>query len=168
MADQTIADTEQAIELRGVPRGHALLHDTDEKSTQQIDRENNQSRNSVAADELGRAVHGAVKIGFFLRPQAALAGFGFIDQAGIQIGVDGHLLARHGVEGEARRHFGDARRAFGDNHEVDDDQNREDDETDGIIAGDDELAEGFDDMAGGRRALFAAQQNQAGGGNVKR
>jgi hypothetical protein len=56
-----------------------------------------------------------------------LLGFVLVDQAGRQVGVDRHLLAGHGVEGEARRDFGDAARTLGDDDEVHDDQDDEDD-----------------------------------------
>jgi hypothetical protein len=55
------------------------------------------------------------------------AGLFLVDQAGGQVGVDRHLLAGHGVEGEARRDFGDAARTLGDDDEVHDDEDDEDD-----------------------------------------
>ena len=57
-----------------------------------------------------------------LAPRACLV---LRDDAGGQVGVDRHLLARHRVEREARGHFGDAARALGDDHEVDDDEQQE-------------------------------------------
>ncbi len=42
------------------------------------------------------------------------------DGARRQVGVNGHLLARHRVQGEARRHLGDAARSLRHDHEVDD------------------------------------------------
>jgi hypothetical protein len=41
--------------------------------------------------------------------RAAALGLPAIDVAGTQLGVDGHLLARHGVESEAGGNLGDAR-----------------------------------------------------------
>jgi hypothetical protein len=61
-----------------------------------------------------------------LNAYATLARLGLVDQTGVQIGVDRHLLARHGIEGKTRRHFGDAGGALGDNNEIDDDQNNKD------------------------------------------
>jgi hypothetical protein len=78
-----------------------------------------------------------------------------VDQAGRQVGVDRHLLAGHGVEGEAGRDFGDAARALGDDDEVHDHQDREDDDADDEVAAHHEVAEGLDDVAGGVRALVA-------------
>ena len=64
----------------------------------------------------------------------------FVDQAGREIGVDRHLLAGNGVEGEARADFGDTRRALGDDEEIDRDQDEEDDDADDEIAAHDETA----------------------------
>ena len=65
---------------------------------------------------------------------APRAGLVLVDQAGREIGVDRHLLAGHGVEGEARRDFGDAARALGDDDEVHDHQDDEDDDADDEVA----------------------------------
>ena len=70
------------------------------------------------------------------------AGRDLVDGAGLQVGVDGHLLARHRVQGEARGDFGDAAGAVGDDHELDDDQDQEDDDADDEVAADHEVAEG--------------------------
>ena len=98
-------------------------------------------------------------------PAARLA---FVDQAGGEIGVDRHLLARHGVEVEARGDFGDAARALGDDHEVDDHQDREDDDADDEIAAHHEVAERLDDVAGGVGALVPARQDEPRRGEVER
>ena len=70
-----------------------------------------------------------------------------VDQPRVQVGVDGHLLAGHRVQGEARRHLGDASRALGDDHELDDDEDHEHHEADHEVAADHELAEGVDHRA---------------------
>ena len=69
---------------------------------------------------------------------AALARFGFGDQTGVEVGVDGQLFAGHRVQREAGRDFRDAAGAVGDDDELDDDQDREDDQTDGVVAADDD------------------------------
>ena len=73
--------------------------------------------------------------------------------AGGEIGVDGHLLAGDGIEGEARADLGDARRALGDDQEVDRDQDDEHDRADDEVAAHDEVGEAGDDVAGGVVAL---------------
>ncbi len=99
---------------------------------------------------------------------AALAGLVGIDKAGVEVGVDRHLLAGHGVEGETRRDFSGADGAVADDEILDGHQGEEDDEADDVIAADDELAEGLDDLAGCCRAFIAVQQNAARAGDVER
>ena len=78
---------------------------------------------------------------------AALARLRLVDGAGAQVGVDGHLLARHRVQGEARRDLRHALGALGDHQELHQRQDREDHRADDVVAPDDELAEGLDDLA---------------------
>ena len=73
----------------------------------------------VALDELRGAVHRAVEVGLALDLVAAAAGLVVGDLAGVEVGVDRHLLAGHGVEGEAGGDLGDAAGAVGDDHELD-------------------------------------------------
>ena len=95
----------------------------------------------VALDELRGTVHRAVEVGLAGDLGAARARLLVGDLAGVQVGVDRHLLARHGVEGEARGHLGDAAGAVRDHDELDHDQDQEDDEADDDVAADDEVAE---------------------------
>ena len=95
-------------------------------------------------------------------------GFLLVDQAGGKVGVDGHLLARHGVQVEACRDFGDAAGALGDDHEIHDHQDREYDDPDDEVAAHHEVAESLDDVAGGSRTLVAAGKDQSGRGQVER
>ena len=80
--------------------------------------------------------------------------------AGVQVGVDGHLLAGHAVEGESGGHLADARGPLGDDHELDHDDDREDDQADHDIVGaggaaGDELAEGSHHAARRQQAVAA-------------
>ena len=116
-----------------------------------------------------------------------LAGFVLVDDAGRKVSVDRHLLARHGVEGEARRDLGDAARALGDDDEVDDDEDDEDDEDFGSederreaagsgsekeeTRGGSDNEEEEEDEESGRYSHFTSHQGQRGfgrgrGGNV--
>ena len=97
----------------------------------------------------------------------SLATFSSIRPGG-KIGVDRHLLARHGVEVEARRDFGDAARALGDDDEIHDHQDRENDNSDDEIAAHHEIAERLDDVAGGVGALMAVRQDQPRRSKVER
>src|ERR1041384_7194735 len=67
------------------------------------------------------------------------ARFRFVERAGRKVGIDRHLLARHGVEVEARGDFGDAAGALGDDDEIHDDQNGKDHHADDEIAAHDEV-----------------------------
>ena len=49
-------------------------------------------------------------------------GLALVDEAGVQVGVDGHLLAGHRVQREARGHLSGAHRAVADDQELDGDQ----------------------------------------------
>ena len=90
-----------------------------------------------------------------------------IDQAGVHVGVDGHLLAGEGVEREARRDLRGAYRAMCDDEELDRDQREEEHEAYDVVAADDKLPEGLDDGTGGLRAFVSMQQDAAAGGDVE-
>ena len=83
-----------------------------------IDRENDEPGDRVAADELRCAVHRAEKCTFLLELAPARLRHLLINEAGREVRVDRHLLAGNGVEGETRPDLGDARCALGDNQEV--------------------------------------------------
>ena len=101
-----------------------------------VDEQDQDAGDGVAAHELAGTVHGAEEVGFLGHFLAPLAGLGFADQAGVEVGVDRHLLARHRVKREARGDFGDPAGAFGDHNEVDDGQNHEADDADSHVAAD--------------------------------
>ena len=61
--------------------------------------------NGVTPDELAGTVHGPVKIGLLLNRLAPSSGLLLIDQAGVEISINRHLFAGHGIEGKTRRHF---------------------------------------------------------------
>ena len=161
LRDQAVADGQQRVGARGLAEAEALLGDADDDAADDVDEDDQQARDRVAAHEFRGAVHGAEEAAFVLQRLAALLGGLLVDQAGGEIGVDRHLLARHGVEVEARRDFGDAARALGDDDEVHDHQDREDDNSDHEIAAHHEIAERLDDVAGGRGALVAAATGSA-------
>ena len=140
-----------------------MLHDADDEAADDVDEHDDQRRDRVAADELRRTVHGAVEVGRALDIFAALPRFGFGDQAGVEIGVDGKLFAGHRVQGEARGDFRDAARTVGDDDELDDDEDREDHEADGVIAADHDRTELLDDLT-----RVAVQQDRPRRADVQR
>ena len=165
---QTVADGQQRVGLRGFAEAEALLGHADDDSADDVDEDDQQAGDGVAAHEFRGAVHRAEEAAFVFQRLAALLGRLLVDQARGEIGVDRHLLARHGVEVEARRDLGDAPRALGDDDEIHDHENREDDNSDDEIAAHHEVAERLDDVAGGVGALMAVRQDQPGGGEVER
>ena len=84
---------------------------------------------------------------------AALPGLGLVDEAGRKVGVDRHLLSRHRIQGEARRHFGDASGTLGDHDEVHDHEDRKHDQADDEIALRDKPAKRLNDQARRVRCL---------------
>ncbi len=165
---QAVADGEDGVGVRRVGKGKALLGDADDHAADDVDEDDEQAGDGVAAHEFGSAVHGAEEAAFVLERLAALARLLLVNEARGQVGVDRHLLAGHGVQMEARGHFGDAAGALGDDDEVHDHQNRKDDDANDEIAGHDEIAEGLNDVAGGVGAFVAVREDEAGGGEVER
>ena len=144
-----------------------VLHHPDEHSADDVDGCDDDPGHGVAAHELGGTVHGPEELGLLLQLLAAALGLLVVDQAGRQVGIDGHLLAGHGIEGEARRYFGDAGGALGDHHEVDDHQDDEHHHPDHVVAAHHQGAEALDDHARRVAALVPVGQDQAGGGDVQ-
>ena len=122
----------------------------------------------VALRESDCAVHGAVEVGFAANPVAAFPRLALVDDAGVEVGVDGHLPSGHGVEGEPRRDFRDADRAVVDDDVLNRDQDQEHDDADDEAAADDELAEGHDDVARRFDAVGAMEQHEACRGHLQR
>jgi len=164
---QSVADREQRVGAACIGQRHAVLGSADDGAAEQVDEHDEDAGDGIAADELTGTVHGSVEVGFlanFLPPDD---GLGLRDDAGVQIGVDRHLPAGHGVQGEARADFGDAARALGDHHEVDDHEHREHDHAHGVIAADHELAERGNDAPRGMRPGMAVDQHDARRGDVE-
>ena len=173
LAYQAVADRERGEERAGLSERHARLDHADEQPAHDVDERDDDAGDGVAADELAGTVHGPEKVGLLADFLAAALGLALVDGAGVQVGVDGHLPARHAVQGKSGSHFADARGAFGDHDELDDDDDCEDDQADdnfvnpGRTAGD-ELPESLDHAAGRHEAVGrGAGENQAGGGHVE-
>ena len=162
-AHQTVADGEQRVLLRRVADLHAPLHHADDEAADDVDDGDDDAGDGVALHELHRAVHGAEQLALALEVAALALALLHVDGAGAQVRVDGHLLAGHGVEGEARGDFGDALRALGDDDEVHDGEDDEDDRADDEVALDHEVTERDDDLA-----RVAGEQDQAGRGDGQR
>ncbi len=145
-----------------------MLQRADREPAEDVHAGDQQARHRVAPHELRGTVHRAVEVGLLLDALAPPARLGLVDQARVQVGVDRHLLAGHGVEGEAGRDLGDAAGALGDHDEVDDHEEQEDHDADDEAAADHELAEGLDHRARRSGPAIPVQQDQTGRRDVQR
>ncbi len=168
LGDQAVADSQQHVGLGGFPGIHLMLENADHDAADDIDHGDDDTGHGIAAHEFRGTVHGAEEARFLLDFLAADLGLFLIDQAGGEIGIDGHLLAGHRIEGEARRHFGDTARTLGDNDEIDQHQNGEEDRPDDEITLGHQHAEGVDDRAGRFRSVLTMGQDDAHRGDVER
>ncbi len=130
LADQPVADGQLGVELQAVHEPPVLLDHADIQAAEDVDERDDDAGDGVAADEFAGTVHGPVKVGFLGDVLAALAGLRLGDDAGVQVGVDRHLLAGHGVQREPRGHFRDAAGTLGDHDELNDEDDDEDDDAD--------------------------------------
>ena len=144
---ETVTDRQKSEGLGRVGKGHAVLKHSDQKTADDIDDRDDDTRDRVTLDEFARTVHRAVEAGFLQNFGAPCFRFVFVDETGIEVGIDRHLFAGHRVKGKTCSHFGDACRTFGDDDEVDNNDNREDDNTDDIIAANDKITKTGDDVA---------------------
>ena len=136
--DQPVADGQHGVGFQRLAEGDIELEDADQESGDDVDGGNQDGGDGVALVEAGRAVHGAVELGVARDLLAAGARLRFVDQPGVQVGVDRHLLAGHGVEGEARGHLGGAHRAVRHHDVLDGDQGDENHEAHHVVAADHE------------------------------
>ena len=153
LADQAVADRQLGEDLGRLRKRHAALHHADHQAADDVDERDQNGGDGIAADELAGTVHRAKEVGLLRDFLAAALGFGFVDAAGVQVGIDRHLPARHAVQGKPGGHFADARGAFGDHHELDDDDDDEDDDADDQLIAGDELAERFHHVPGRQRPI---------------
>ena len=165
---QAVTDGEHRVRLDRLAKIHPVLQHADQEAGNNVDRGDQNAGHGIALGEARRAVHGAVEFGFGGQRFAPPLGFDLVDQAGIQIAVDRHLLAGQGIQGEARRNFADAHRAVIDDHVLNRDQHQEDHRADHIVAAHHETTERADHLAGGRCPGVAVDQNQARAGDVQR
>ncbi len=147
-ADEAVADRQQRVLVGGFAEAEVALEHADDDPADEVDGGDDHGRHGVAFDELRGTVHGAVEVRLPGDLGAACARLVVGDQAGVQVGVDRHLLAWHRVEREARADLGDASGAVGDDDELDHDEDQEDHQADDDVAADDEFPECLDHAAG--------------------
>ena len=118
-----------------------MIRDADNDATDEIERHDDQRRDRVALDEFSGAIHCTVEIGLALHGRALSASALGIKCAGVHVGIDRHLLTRHGIECKARGDLGDTLRPARDNDELNRDQDRKNDESYDQVPMHDERAE---------------------------
>ena len=157
---EAVADRELGEDVGRGGEGQTVPRDADDDAAENVDGENDEAGDRVAAHEFRRAVHRAEEGALLLELAPARLRDLFVDEARRQVGVDRHLLAGDRVEGEARADFGDAGRALGDDEEVDRHQDEKDDDADEEVAAHHEPGEAADDVAGRGRPLVAVREDE--------
>ena len=165
---QTITDGQQGVDRQCFTGGQSMLDHADEKTTDDVDKQDQNAGDSIAFNEFGGTVHGAVEVRFAGHFFTAGAGLFLVNQTGVQVGVNRHLFAGHRIEGKAGAHLGDTARTFGHDHEVDDHQDDEHHNTHSVVTADHHVTERFDHLTGRFRAVMTFQQHHAGRGHVQR
>jgi hypothetical protein len=82
------------VSLQSIGQGYPLLQRADQQTGDDIDRRNQNGRHRIALIETGRTVHCAVKLRLASHCLTPFARRNFVDEAGIQIGINCHLLSR--------------------------------------------------------------------------
>jgi len=84
------------------------------------------------------------------------------DQTGVEVRVNGHLLAGHGVKMKSGSHLADPAGALGDHHELDDHEDKEHHDPDRQRPADDDVTKGLDDLS-----RIGVQKNEPRGRHVQ-
>ena len=155
LRDETVPDRQLGVDVARRRQPQPMPGDADHDAAEDVDAQDDQARDRVAAHELGGAVHRSEECALFLEFAAAQLRRLVVDQAGRQIGVDGHLLAGNRVESETGADFGDTRGALGDDEKVDRHENQKDDDADDEVAAHHKAREAGDDVAGRGGSLSA-------------
>ena len=165
--DQRVADREQRERIERIQRREPVVGYADEHAAGEIQRDDDERGDRIAFDELTGAVHRSVEVRLALNGLALAPRPLGIEDAGVNVGVDRHLLAGHGVEREARRYLGHALRAARDDDELDRHEDRKDDQSDDQVSAHDEGPERGNDRAD-RARRGARRQDQTRRRNVER
>ena len=164
---QTVTDGQQGIHLARFAERHAVLEHAHGHATDQVD-EQNQQTDGITAYKFAGAVHRTVELSLLGDFLTARLGLVLVDQTGVKVSVDRHLLAGHGIEGETRAHLGDTPGTLGHHHEVDDHQNREHHDTDHVVAADHHLTECLNHLARGAVAFLTVKHHHPRRSHVER
>ena len=152
--------------MRGIRHRHTLLQDAHNQPPQDIDQSDYDTSYRVPSYKLTRAVHRPVKICLFLNITSPFPCFRIVDQTRIEIGVDTHLLARHGIKGKSCGHFRHPRCAFGDDDKINQHQHQKDDKADHEVAAHHKTSEGPYDISGRCGTFIPVEEYQTCGGHI--
>ena len=163
LRDEAVADGQNGVGVQSIRERQPLLRHTDHEPAQDVHRGDDQTGHGVATNEFAGAVHCPVEVGFAGDGLPAPPRLLLVDQTGVQVRVDGHLLARHGVQRETGRHLGHATSTLGDHDKLNHHQDQENDDPYDVIPLDDKGTEGADHLP-----RVALAQDQARTGHVQR
>src|SRR5262249_17290462 len=130
LGDQAVANGELGECAHAAKDVPSVLDLADRHAANDVDKDDDDPGDGIAADELRGTIHGPVELGLPGNIRTPPPGLILLDQTGVEVGVDRHLLAGHRVEGEPCGYFGDTSGTFGDDHELNHDQDDEDDDPD--------------------------------------
>ena len=145
-----------------------MLRHTDGQTANDVDKQDQQTSNRVAAHKLTGTIHRAVEVCLLRYLHAARFSLLLINQARVEIGIDRHLLTRHGIQSKAGTYFGDAAGTLGYHHKVDDHQNGKDHQAHHIVTADHHLTKRLNNLTRRVAPLMAVQQHHPSRGNVER
>ena len=125
------------------------LHDNpDDHTADDVDQGDDDTGDRIPFDELHRTVHRTIELALFLDRQAFFARLVGIQDPCAHVGVDTHLLTRHGVQGKAGGNLSDPLSTLGDHDELHQGNDQEDNTADDEVSSDDEVTELEDDFPG--------------------
>jgi hypothetical protein len=158
LRDQPVTHRSDGVDAEHLGKLHAPLDHTNDGASYEIHHSNDDSCNGIALNQLGSTVHGPEKLSFSLDGLSPFLCLILADKSGAEVGVDGHLLAGHGVQGEPGGYFGYTFGSLRDddelNHEYDDEYYK----SNHGVAAEYEGSEGFNDLP----RLAPVAQNQSG------
>ena len=167
LSNQTIANRQQDIQLARFRERQVVLCHADRQTTDHINQQNQQTGDRIAGDEFRCTVHRTEEVRF-LRDLVA-TGFGLFlsDGAGVQVGVNRHLLARHRIQSKTCIHFRHPTCTFGHDEEIHNHQDDENNQSHQVVTGDHKFAKGRYHRASRMFTFVAIDQNHPGRGHVQ-
>ena len=111
-----------------------MLEHTNHHTAHEIDYQNHDAGNRVSAHKLRGTVHGTKEVRFLRHIGTPCLRLVLLNDSGIEVRVNGHLLTRHRVQGKAGGYFSHTSRALGDHDKVNDGDHNKDHDTNSKVA----------------------------------